>query len=104
MGTLQKYLLGVVDDAGCKPYRCGNNADLIRMGNSYLAWPPQPLLDRGAITRGFFKCSDSEKGPARERFFVFHCPLRSSQNQAVLVAGLEGTGIRVRDFQHYAYS
>ena len=27
MGSLQEYLLGVVDDAGCKPYGCGKNAE-----------------------------------------------------------------------------
>ena len=74
MGTLQKCLLGVVDDAGCKPYGCGKNADCIRVENSYPAWLPQPLFDRGPIARGFFLCPDSEKRPARERVFVFQCP------------------------------
>ena len=74
LGSLQKDLLGVVDDAGCKPYGCGKNADRIRVENSYPARLPQPRFDRGAIARGFFLCSDSEKGPARERFFVFQCP------------------------------
>ena len=54
LGSLQKYLLGVVDDAGCRPYGCGKNADRIRVENSYPARLPQPLFDRGPIARGFF--------------------------------------------------
>ena len=50
MGSLQEYLLGVVDDAGCKPYGCVKNSDRHRVENSYPARLPQPLFDRGAIT------------------------------------------------------
>ena len=61
VGSLQKYLLGVVDDAGCKPYGCGKNADRICVENSYPARLPQPLFDRGQSREDFFLCSDSEK-------------------------------------------
>ena len=54
LGIPQKYLLGVVADAGCKPYGCGKNADRIRVENSHPARLPQPLLDRSPIARGFF--------------------------------------------------
>ena len=52
--TPQKYLRGVIDDASCKPYGCGKNADRIRVENSHPARLPQPLFDRGLIVRGFF--------------------------------------------------
>ena len=61
VGSLQKYLLGVVDDAGCKPYGCGKNADRIRMENSYPARLPQPLFDRRLIARGFFFYAKTRK-------------------------------------------
>ena len=41
VGSLQKYLLGV--DAGCKPYKCGKNADCIRVENFYRVRLPQLL-------------------------------------------------------------
>ena len=63
LGILQEYLLGVVDDAGCKPYGCVENSDRIRVDNSYLARLPQPLIHRGAIARAriFFWTSHPRK-------------------------------------------
>ena len=91
MGTLQKCLLGVVDDAGCKPYGCGKNADRIRVENSYPAQLPQPLFDRGPIARGIFFMKTRQL----ESDFVF---------QAVLAASLGGVRAGGRGFQHYVRS
>ena len=54
MGSLQEYLLGVVDDAGCKPYGCVKNSDRHHMENSYPAQLPQLLIDRSNRARIFF--------------------------------------------------
>ena len=54
VGSLQKYLLGVVDDAGCKPYGCVKNSDRHRVENSYPARLPQPLIDRRRSCEDFF--------------------------------------------------
>ena len=105
LGSLQKYLLGVVDDAGCKPYGCERNADRIRVENSYPDRLPQPLFDRGLIAGGyFFMPRLGKKGQLKSVFLCFNAHPRSSQNQAVLAAGLEGAGTRGRDFQHYVRS
>ena len=105
MGSLQEYLLGVVDDAGCRPYGCRKNADRIRVENSYPARLPQPLFDRGPIARGFFlSLRLGKKGQLESVFLCFNAHPRSSQNQAALATGLEGAGTRGRDFQHYVRS
>ena len=65
-----------------------------------LAWrtPTQPSCPRLPLIAGrsredFFYAQTRKKRPARERFFLcFNGPLRSSQNQAVLAAGLESAG------------
>ena len=105
VGSLQKYLLGVVDDAGCKPYGCVKNSDRHRVENSYPARLPQPLIHRGAIARGFFFYAQTgKKGQLNSRFLCFSARPRPSPNQAVLAAGLGGAGARVQDFQHYLRS
>ena len=54
MGSLQEYLLGVVDDAGCKPYECVKSSDRHRVENSYRARLPQALIDHRRSREDFF--------------------------------------------------
>ena len=54
MGSQQEYLLGVVGDAGCKPYKCIKNSDCHCMENSYPAQLPQPLIDHQQSCEDFF--------------------------------------------------
>ena len=63
-------------------------------------------LIAGRSREDFFYAQTRKKGQLESVFLCFNAPppARSSQNQAVLAAGLGGAGTRGRDFQHYARS
>ena len=95
----------MVDDAVASPTDAERTLNANRVENSYLARLPQPPFDRRAIARGFFfNAQTRKKGQLESVFLCFNAHPRSSQNQAVLAAGLEGAGTRGRDFQHYVRS